>query len=220
MDYSPLTLWILENGVSEQTLDLFVTITILATIVSIARYIFGSKTYGIYAPVILAIAYSYTGLKYGLSVTVIVILTTLLSYSILKRVRMHYITRIAINYCMLSISLVIFFLIIDRYGLGLENMSQIPPLAFISVATLSDFFIKQYVQKSFKTSLTILLSTLIVSTIGWYVITRNHISGYIINNLWIVPVLIIINIFIGQFKGLRIKDYFRFKSITKENVVK
>ncbi len=220
MQFSSFTDWILENGISSQTLELLVAITLLATIVSIARYIFGSKTYGIYAPVILAIAYSYTGLKYGLSVTVIVILTTLLSYSILKRVRMHYITRIAINYCMLSISLVIFFLIIDRYGLGLENMSQIPPLAFISIATLSDFFIKQYVQKSFKTSLTILLSTLIVSTIGWYVITRNHISGYIINNLWIVPVLIIINIFIGQFKGLRIKDYFRFKSITKENVVK
>ena len=220
MQFSSFTDWILENGISSQTLELLVAITLLATIVSIARYIFGSKTYGIYAPVILAIAYSYTGLKYGLSVTVIVILTTLLSYSILKRVRMHYITRIAINYCMLSISLVIFFLIIDRYGLGLENMSQIPPLAFISIATLSDFFIKQYVQKSFKTSLTILLSTLIISTIGWYVITRNHISGYIINNLWIVPVLIIINIFIGQFKGLRIKDYFRFKSITKENVVK
>lgn len=220
MQFSSFTDWILENGISSQTLELLVAITLLATIVSIARYIFGSKTYGIYVPVILAIAYSYTGLKYGLSVTVIVILTTLLSYSILKRVRMHYITRIAINYCMLSISLVIFFLIIDQYGLGLENMSQIPPLAFISIATLSDFFIKQYVQKSFKTSLTILLSTLIVSTIGWYVITRNHISGYIINNLWIVPVLIIINIFIGQFKGLRIKDYFRFKSITKENVVK
>jgi len=220
MQFSSFTDWILENGISSQTLELLVAITLLATIVSIARYIFGSKTYGIYAPVILAIAYSYTGLKYGLSVTVIVILTTLLSYSILKRVRMHYITRIAINYCMLSISLVIFFLIIDRYGLGLENMSQIPPLAFISIATLSDFFIKQYVQKSFKTSLTILLSTLIVSTIGWYVITRNHISGYIINNLWIIPVLIIINILIGQFKGLRIKDYFRFKSITKDNVVK
>jgi len=216
MDYSSFTQWILENGISKQTLELLVAITLLATIVSIARYIVGSKTYGIYAPIILAISYSYTGLKYGIAVTAIVILTTLLSYSIIKKIRMHYITRIAINYCMLSISLVIFFLIIDRYGLGLENMSQIPPLAVISIAALSDFFIKQYVQKSFISSLTILSSTILVSTIGWYVITRNHISGYIINNLWIVPVLIFINILVGQFKGLRLKDYIRFKSITKE----
>jgi hypothetical protein len=216
MEYTPFTQWILENGVSSQTLELLVAITLLATIVSIARYIIGSKTYGIYAPIILAISYSYTGLKYGLSVTVIVILTTLLSYSIIKKIRMHYITRIAINYCMLSISLVLFFLIIDRYGLGLENMSQIPPLAVISIAALSDFFIKQYVQKSLGTSLTILFSTILVSTIGWYAITRNHISQYMINNLWIAPVLIFVNILVGQFKGLRIKDYIRFKSITKE----
>jgi len=203
-------------------LELLVAITILATIVSIARYIFGSKTYGIYAPIILAIAYTYTGLKYGLSVTTIVILTTLLSYSIIKRIRMHYITRIAINYCLLSISLVIFFLLINRYGLGLENMAQIPPLAVISIAALSDFFIKQYVQKSLKTSAMILLSTLIISTIGWYAISRDYISRYMLENLWIVPLLIFVNLLIGQFKGLRVKDLFRFKSITseKENVTK
>ena len=222
MEYSSFTQWIIENGVSKQMLELLVAITILATIVSIARYIFGSKTYGIYAPIILAIAYSYTGLRYGLSVTAIVILTTLLSYSIIKKIRMHYITRIAINYCLLSISLVIFFLVINRYGLGLENMAQIPPLAVISIAALSDFFIKLYVQKSLKASSMILFTTIMISTIGWYTITRQHVSQFMLENLWIVPLLIFVNLIIGQFKGLRIKDFLRFKSITseKENVAK
>ena len=222
MVYSSFTEWVMENGISLQMLELLAAITLLATIVSAGRYIFGSKTYGIYAPIILAISYSYTGLKYGLAVTTIVILTTLLSYSIIKKIRMHYITRIAINYCLLSISLVIFFLTINRYGLGLENMSQITPLAVISIASLSDFFIKQYVQKSFKTALMVLTSTLLISTIGWYLITRNYISIYMLNNLWIVPLLILVNLLIGQFKGLRVKDFLRFKSIVseKENVSK
>lgn len=222
MEYSTFTQWLLDNGIETQTLELLVAITLLATIVSIARYIFGSKTYGIYAPIILAIAYSYSGLRYGLAITAMVIITTLTSYSILKKIRIHYITRIAINYCLLSISLVIFFLIIERYGIGLENMAQVPALAVVSIAALSDFFIKQYVQKSFKASTTILLSTLLVSTIGWYAITRNHISSYMLNNLWIVPALVLVNLFIGQFKGLRAKDLLRFKSILsdKENVAK
>lgn len=197
-------------------LQLLSAITVLATIVSAGRYIFGSKTYGIYAPIILAIAYSYTGLKYGLSLTAIVILTTLLSYSIVKRIRMHYITRIAINYCLLSISLVLFFLLVNKYGLGLENMSNVPPLAVISIAALSDFFIKQFVQKSLKTSAMILFSTILISAIGWYAITRDHISQYMLNNLWIVPILILVNLLIGQFKGLRVKDLFRFKSVISE----
>ncbi len=58
---SKLTEWILSNGVSETVLELLIAVCILATVVSIARYIFDSKTYGIYAPILLAIAYSYTG---------------------------------------------------------------------------------------------------------------------------------------------------------------
>ncbi len=216
MDYSPFTTWIIEHGVPEKTLELFVAITIVATIVSLFRYIFGTKSYGIYAPIILAIAYSYTGLKYGIAVTLVVILVSLLSHFVTKRIRMHYITRIAINYCLLSIGLIAFMILIDRVGLGLENMATVPPLALISIVVLSDFFIKQFVQKSYKASLATLLGTVVVATVGWFVITRQYVSGYVINNLWIVPLLILINLLVGQFKGLRLKDYFRFKSVLKE----
>lgn len=222
MEYSFFTQLLLDNGVTPQILELLVAITLLATLVSIARYIFGFKTYGIYAPIILAISYSYSGLRYGLVVTATVILTTLISYSIIKKIRMHYITRIAINYCLLSISLVLLFLVVDRYGFGLENMANIPPLAVISIAALSDFFIKQYVSKSLKTTTLILGSTIVIAVIGWYLITRQNVSSFMINNLWIVPSLIFVNLLVGQFKGLRIKDFLRFNSILseKENVSK
>ena len=222
MTYTPFTNWIISNGVSQQTLELLIAIAILATIVSIARYIIGTKSYGIYAPIILAIAYSYTGLKYGLSITLIVILTTLLSYTILRKIRMHYIARIAVNYCLLAMMIVLFFVVVKKFGLGLENMSNIPALAIISIAALSDFFIKQYVKKSFKTSVLILFSTMAIAAIGWFVITRDVITNYMLNNLWIVPILIALNILVGQFTGLRIKDLFRFKSVVsnKDNAGK
>lgn len=215
MQYSPFTTWILNNGVSNQILELLIAIAILATIVSIARYVFGSKSYGIYAPIILAISYSYTGLKYGLVITTVVIITSLLSYSILKKIRMHYITRIAINYCILSLALTTFLILVNQFGFSLDNMESIPPLAMISIAALGDFFTKQHVKKSLKTSLLILLSTIAISTMGWFVITRDMISTYLFNNLWIIPVLILVNIIVGQFKGLRLKDYFRFRSIVR-----
>ena len=215
VNYSPFTSWLIENGLPEKTIELLVAITIVATIVSIFRYILGTKSYGIYAPIILAIAYSYTGLKYGLATTIVVILTTLLSHYLLRKIRMHYITRIAINYCLLTMAITGFILIAHKYKLGLENISNIPPLALISIATLSDFFIKQLVQKSFKSSLTSFVGTLLVATVGWFVITREFAATYVINNLWIVPALIVFNLLIGQFRGLRLSDYFRFKSATK-----
>ena len=208
---SKLTEWIIDHGISQMVLEILIAMCIVATIVSISRYIVGGKTYGIYAPVLLSIAYSYTGLKYGLAVTLVVILTSLLSYSVLKRVRIHYITRIATNYIVLSMVLVLFFVMVDTLGLGLENMSNIPPLAFISIAALSDFFTKQYVKKSLQSSVMTLLTTILVAVFGWFVITREIISGYFLNNLWLIPLLAVVNILIGMFKGLRIKDYFRFR---------
>ena len=208
---SKLTEWIIDHGISQMVLEILIAMCIVATIVSISRYIVGGKTYGIYAPVLLSIAYSYTGLKYGLAVTLVVILTSLLSYSVLKKVRMHYITRIATNYTVLSMVLVLFFVLIDTLGLGLENMSNIPPLAFISIAALSDFFTKQYVKKSLQSSVMTLLTTILVAVFGWFVITREIISDYFLNNLWLIPLLAVLNILIGMFKGLRIKDYFRFR---------
>ncbi|HBB64615.1 hypothetical protein A3K02_00965 [candidate division WS6 bacterium RIFOXYD1_FULL_33_8] len=214
---SKLTEWLLSHGISQMVLELLIAMCIVATIVSIARYLVGSKTYGIFAPILLAIAYSYTGLKYGLAITLVVILTSLLSYSVLKKIRMHYITRIATNYTILSITLILFFVLIDQFGLGLENMSNIPPLAFISIATLSDFFIKQFVKKSLPSSLMSLFGTVVVAIVGWFVISREIISDYALNNLWIVPLLTAINILLGLFKGLRFKDYLRFRFTSRED---
>ncbi len=216
-DTSAFTQWILENGVSRTVLELLLAVSVLATIVSLARYIIGSKTYGIYAPILLSIAYSYTGLRYGLSITLVVILTSLLSYSILKRIRMHYITRIATNYTILVMVLIAFFLFIDRFKLGLGNMMNISPLAFISIAALSDFFIRQYVKKSLAGSLLTLGGTIFVAAIGWLVISRDVISEYMLNNLWIIPLLTLVNLFLGQFTGLRMWDYFRFRNTNKED---
>lgn len=222
MTYTPFTQWLLNTGINQQVLELLLAVMVLATIVSVARYILGTKSYGIYAPIILAIAYSYTGLRYGLAITLIVILTTLFSYTILKKIRMHYIARIAVNYCLLAIFLVLFFIVVNKFGLGLENMANISGLAVISIAAISDFFIKQYVKKSFKTSVLILFSTMAIAALGWFAITRDVITNYMLNNLWIVPIFIALNILVGQFTGLRIKDLFRFKSVisNKDNVGK
>lgn len=209
--------WFLDNGVPVRAMEYIIAVCILATIVSIARYVLGSKSYGIYAPILLAISYSYTGLRYGLLITGLVILTTLLSYKILSRIRMHYITRIAINYCIISIVMLLMFVLIDKYGLTFENMSNISPLAFISIVALSDFFIKQYVKKSLFSALSVSAGTIIVASIGWLVISRDIISNYLLYNIWILPLLILINILLGRFSGLRIKEYFRFKNISKQD---
>jgi hypothetical protein len=216
LQLSETTQWLVNHGISLQTLEILVMIPIIATLVSIARYVIGFKTFGIYATIILGISYSFTGLKYGLAITFIVILASLLSHNVLKKIRMHYITRIAVNYCILVLFIIGTFLLINEFGLGLENIENINPLAVVSIAALSDFFIKNYVKKSPKATLRALAETILIATIGWFIITRDEVSAFLLNNLWITLLLIVINLSLGQFKGLRLFDNFRFKSILEK----
>jgi hypothetical protein len=217
MNELALSTWITNHGISYGTLEMILLIPVLATIVSIARYGIGLKTFGIYAPIILAVAYRFTGLRYGLIITAITVLTTIISYKTLRKIRMHYITRIAINYTILAIILVGSIIVLDQIEvLGLTNFEGVHPLGFVSIAALSDYFIKQYVKKRIRTTMRTIIETTLVSIIGWYAMTSHSINLYIVNNfLWILPVLVLINVALGQFKGFKLKDYIRFKTISE-----
>lgn len=215
LQLSESTQWLVDHGISLQTLEILVMIPVIATLVSLARYVIGLKSFGIYPAIILGISYSFTGLRYGLVITAIVITASILSHNILKKFRMHYITRIAINYCFLVLMIMGAFILINRFGLGLENIENINPLAIVSIAALSDFFIKNYVKKSPKATFRALAETMLIATIGWFIITRDEVSTLLLNNLWVILLLVAANISLGQFKGLRLIDNLRFKSILK-----
>jgi hypothetical protein len=216
LELSQATQWLVNHGLSLQMLEILLMIPVIATIVSIARYIVGLKTFGIYSAIILGISYSFTGLKYGLAITLVVVTATLLSHKILSRIRMHYITKIAINYCILTVAIMGLFILVNRFGLGLQNIWSISPLAVVSIAALSDFFIKLYVKKSFKDTFRSFAETLLIAILGWFLLTTNSVTTFLLNNIWIIPVLIVVNLSIGQFKGLRLVDNFRFKSILQK----
>lgn len=215
---SELTRWFLSNGVSIELLQIFVFIPILVTIVNLSRYFIGFKSFGIYVPIILAVAYHYTGLRYGLLITILVALSTLIGYTIMRRIRMHYLARVAINYVIMSVVVLFGISFINSIEiLGFSNFSNVNPLALISIATLSDFFIKMYVKKNLGWTIRVLFETILISVIGWFVIASDTLTVFLINNLWVLGLVLVLNLVIGRYEGLRIKEYFRFSYIIKND---
>lgn len=212
-----LTNWLLSFGIPRNVLEILIIIPVLATLIGAARYLIGFKTLGIYAPIVLAIGFKLTGLRYGLVLTLLVVVASLIGHRFLSRVRMHYTTRVAANYTLLSILLITGIITFDKLPLiGLDNFDQINPIGVVLIATLSDFFIKMYVKKSLFASVRSLLETILVSVIGWIIISSQTITQYILFNLWLLPLLVALNLFLGQYKGFRLKEFARFKSITNE----
>lgn len=207
---------IITSNFPKELILFLVFIPLIATLISIGRYILGLKTLGIYAPIILSVAYMFTGIVEGLVLTLLVVLATIIGHKLLSKFRMHYITRIAANYTILATFLITGILLFNLSPLTNIYANSINPIGTILIATLSDSFIKMYIKKNLIASLRALLETLIVSICGWILITSQNVIDWMIGNIWIVPVLILFNLALGQYSGFRLKEIFRFGKISKD----
>lgn len=209
-----------DSIITEEILIFMLFIPVIATLINITRYVIGFKTFGIYAPMTLAFAYSFTGLRFGLLVTFAVVIASLLSYTLLKQIRMHYLSRITINYTIITFILLGVLIVneIAPWSITTEQhqIATVPPLGIILIATLSDFFVKEYVKKDFLTTIRSLLETIVMGVTGWFLLQSHNLQQFLLNNIWIYLPILLVNIFIGQYKELRIKDFFRFKKIVKD----
>ncbi len=217
---SGIFLWIKDSVITEDILIFLLFIPIIATLVNISRYVIGFKTFGIYAPMTLAFAYVFTGLRFGLLVTAAVIISSLLSYTLLKQVRMHYLSRVTINYILITFILLALLILNELSPWAIttqqHQIATLPPLGIILIVTLSDFFVKEYIKKDFLTTIRSLLETIIIAIIGWALLRSQNIQQFVLNNIWINLPILLLNLLIGQYKELRLKDLFRFKKISEE----
>jgi hypothetical protein len=219
-ELSSTFLWIKDNVVTEEILIFMLFIPIIATLVNVSRYIIGFKTFGIYAPMTLAFAYVFTGIRFGLLVTTAVIISTLLSYTLLKKIRMHYLSRITINYILITFILLGVLILneISPWSITTEQhqIATLPPLGIILIVALADFFVKEYIKRDLLTTIRSLVETIIIAIAGWFLLKSLPLQQFLIHNIWISIPLILVNLFIGKYKELRFKDLFRFKRISNE----
>lgn len=205
-------------NITNDIVILLLYIPIIVTITNVVRYIIGIKTLALYPTIVLTFAYFFTGFKYGMLFTAIVVIVALLAHSVLKRIRMHYVSRTAINYTIVAIStLLILYLLFripftaqyfDPLGISLEGL--------ILIITLADFVIKTSINKDFSTTIKLITSTILIGLLGLISFSFIGFTNFIVQNAWIIPLLIIANLLIGRTTSLKLADFLRFRSLIKE----
>ncbi len=212
-----LTKSFVELGITTDILTILLFIPIIATLINFSRYIIGFKTLGIYAPMTLSFAYVFTGIRFGLLITAAVIFATLLSYQIFKKVRMHYISRITINYSIVSFFIIMIIILNENLPFSFttndHSVAALPPLGILLIVALSDFFIKQYVKSGLSVSIRSLGETIIVAVAGWGLLRSESLQNFVLYNIWIQPIILMLNLLLGKYTGFRLKDVLRFRAL-------
>lgn len=214
--YHPLINFVVAQGVPLQTITLLLMLPIVATLVAFFRQVIGIKAFGIYTPSIITfalIAFDPNGIKYGIAIFASVILVGMISRLVLKRFRLLYLPRVAITLSIVSLAILgILVLGGNQQRTGLASISIFPLLIMI---TLSEKFVATQIEKGSRIAFILAIETLIISVIGYYLISWDRLETLLLNFPWIVILTFLINFSLGKWTGLRITEYFRFRKILR-----
>ncbi len=204
---------ILSQGVDVDTVYLILALPFIATLIAAFRQLIGIKSFGIYTPLVLTFAFWAIGIKYGLAIFVIIFITGTVVRYILKNFRLLYMPRMAIVLTVISLA-ILAFLAVGGYfqKAGLASTSILPILILI---TLIEKFISTQVEKGFRIATVLSIETLAISIAGYYFIIWDQFRNLVLNHPEYVLLLFVINIFLGKWTGLRLREYFRFRDVIK-----
>lgn len=203
---------VVKFGIQEGTVALLLMLPLVATFIAFARQVIGIRGFGIYITLIVAYTFVVTGLKYGLLIFVIVILAGTLIRTLIKKIRIMYLPRMAI--ILSGVTLAVFLLFILGSFLKFEGLSAISIFPILVMTLIVERFVAAQIERGPKTAIFMTLETLLMATISYFILEWHFAQQLILNySLLSIFILILFNYFLGRWTGLRVSEYFRFREL-------
>jgi len=208
------TQYLISQNISLETVTLLLMLPLCATLIAFARQVIGIKGFGIYTPLTLAFAFIVIGLKYGLFLFLVILLTSTLTRLGIKRLRMLYLPRIAI--VLTVATLIVSFILLKGVYLEWKQTASLPILAVLVMIILVEKFITAQIERSRKEAFALTAETVFLSVACYFLVNWDFLVQMALHYPFIVLVAVILfNIFLGKWTGLRLSEYFRFKEVIK-----
>lgn len=184
-----------------------------AFLVTVFKHIIGIKTFGVFLPVLIAIAFIKTGFLGGFGVFSTIVLIIILVNIPLEKWGIQQTSRIGIlltAVVILSIGLAWLFRQID-------GVSEQLPLVFPLVITtlLCERMTRKIDEEGIKPALLLYGSTMLVTTLVYFILSTPLLQQFLIHFPEIILAFAGLNLLVGQWIGVRIVEYIRFNPLLK-----
>lgn len=203
----------LINHIPKETLIFILSFPILATICAFLRQIIGIKLFSLSLVLILSYIFYTTEIIQGIVFFLFIAIFLTFFRLGIKKLRILYLSRIAILFSFISLLLFSFYLIFSFFKIN--ELISIAPFSLILIIIINEKFIANQIRNS-KEAWIELFETLIISTFFFFILNWEPFQKFLIN--YPIPIfifIVLINIIIGKWKGLRLTEYFRFRKVFK-----
>lgn len=210
---SQIITYMVTQGVPKETVILILMLPIVATIIAFTRQVIGIKGFGIYTSLIITFAFLSTGLKYGLAIFFIVLITGTLMRFILRRLRLLYLPRMAI--VLTTVALVMLLMFLEAANSQRVDFLKVSIFPILIIITLVEKFVAAQIEKGNRAAVILSLETVALSVLCCFVAGWPWLKDLIYFYPEWIFLTIVINIFLGKWTGLRLSEYFRFRQVLK-----
>jgi len=196
-----------SDGVSPNTLVLLFLFPLVAALVAFSRQVVGVSGFGMIVPALLSVAFLSTGGLVGIVLLTFILLAATLGRVVIRKIKVPYLPKLAILIWLVSMA--VLGLLIMSPLIGLERLSSVGIFPIMLFVLLAETF-----TRNFATSFGMTLETVILAFIAYKVMSAPWIQSQVLLQPEISVILILmIDLLIGKYKGLRLSEVWRFRKL-------
>ncbi len=198
-------------GVPIGLLKIILLLPLGALVVAIFRNVIGLNTFGVFLPALLAVASRETGLWYGILAYLLVIGIVSLVHFPMEKWGILYTPKLVI----MLVCVVILFLLISYFAIntGMIAMAYITLFPIVVLTLSAERFARKIEEDGFRQAMYITGQTLVVMVFAYFVMNSISMETLFLAFPEIFLAIIGLNILLGRWIGLRMFEYYRFRTI-------
>jgi hypothetical protein len=200
-------------GIPLGLLKIILLLPIGALIVALFRNVIGLKTFGVFLPALIAVASRDTGLFWGLIAFIIVIGVVSLIHFPLEKWGILYTPKLVI----MLVAVVILFLVVAFFAieLNIESLAYLALFPIVVLTISAEKFARTITEDGFVPALGLTFQTLIVSSLAYVAMNSDSMEASFLAFPELFLSIIGINLLLGQWIGIRVIEFYRFKVLLK-----
>jgi len=192
----------------QNTFRILLLIPISALLIGFLRNVVGFPTFGIFMPVLMALAFRNTGLVVGLSIFIVVIAIGYFFRSVLNSLRLLLVPRLSVILSLVITFLTVLALIGNKYGLRQFMAVGLLPIVILTM-TIERFFVTSE-EAGVRVAVRTALGSAVVASITFWIIHWESLQI----TFFVFPEFILavaaLQILLGRYTGYRLSEFSRF----------
>jgi len=217
---------LINQGIPDNTIALLLLLPVIVTFLTFLRQVIGITSHGLYTPTIMTLSFLILGMGAGLVILLTAVTIGIIVKTILRNTNMLFIPKVAIGLTSISLALLVLLTINSYIQLFNSEYLSLAIFPILILSTLIENLVKVKNNKIIAESFKLLFVTILVA-LAAYGLAGGELNFYIANFKFtyiktlmlnypeLILILLVLNILMGKWTGLKVLEKYRFREILK-----